>query len=273
MPASVDSAIKIAFLTAASYVVAYAFESSYLGYFGLPIEFVEVDLRSVLFFGFALWSTNFILYPIFVISAIPTSVKFFSPRHVVLRYIGYPCALLVAWAVLWSFDVGSAAYIFIFSAIAIFAAGDLVWPLYEHRGKVLSHAAKIYATWHTNPTADSGHRIGSEGPSYGTAAVLALMVTFAAIVLGQATGKTKRDFLVANDCVALRVTGDRVLCAIWAGQLTGEYEFRSVEGVRLTMERIGPLQRYTHHELRPAPAESKASATDRPDSRIAPLTN
>src|SRR5258708_26547380 len=47
----IDAAILVLILTTIAYVAAFAYEATYLSYFGIPIEFVDVTLRELLLYG------------------------------------------------------------------------------------------------------------------------------------------------------------------------------------------------------------------------------
>jgi hypothetical protein len=47
----IDGAILVLIFTTIAYLAAFTYEATYLSYFGIPIEFVDVTLRELLLYG------------------------------------------------------------------------------------------------------------------------------------------------------------------------------------------------------------------------------
>jgi hypothetical protein len=242
-----DNTVTLALLSAGAYACAFAFDGGYLGHFGVPTQFVDVNLRGVLLSVAALVGTSVFAFSV-AIGHLPAVGP--SPlRNLVIR-----TAVVYLFMAAMSFALSGSMTLTLVLATALMAP-EWVLPAVRFRGRGMSFNEKITAQRNSEKTTflETSLMSARETSPRVTATILLLIVAvMVAWTLGGWYARRQTEFLISKDCIALRIEDKTLLCARWDGALTGEYEYRAAEGVVLSMERVGPLPRYRHQLLRPA---------------------
>lgn len=131
---SISRGIILTLIPFAGYVIAFAFKYGYLSYFGLPIQFVTVNLETVLL-AIAVLTISFLpLFWIYQIIVIMFSwIDRNNPIHRALWRV--LAAIIIFLPTFTIFAQGSylkRALVF-FAVIALFVAGEFGWPLLSDR--------------------------------------------------------------------------------------------------------------------------------------------
>lgn len=242
-----DSALLITFLSAGGYACAYLYETSYLGHFGVPADLVDIGVRGFLAGFGALLLMQLVCVAIFVLQLFPaeTPVKAVACWAVLVLFLllGFMSWLLFA-------PSNSLTVTFVVS-IALVAFMLVYAPRHRYKDREGSYLQKLEWLIDTRSHSLADHLTGAVGREWTLAIVVVVVGVVGSVFLGVAQSKYRELFLMSNDCVALRIYGDNLLCAKWNGALTGEFEIRPAVGVSLTKERIGPIPQYRHLDLRP----------------------
>lgn len=263
-----DSALTITVLSAGAYACAYAYEAGYLGHFGLPAEFVEVNLRGVMLSAVALLTTGAAGFALGLLGGLPAT----SPtplRNLVIRTAAV-YAVSGAMAYVLSLTLREAMPTLM--AVTVFLLVDWLLPAIKYRGQAMTFSEKIAAHRASEPRTYLD-AVGAKARQ--PLSRILLLAGLGALVswwIGGVVAKRQIEYLMSKDCVALRIEDKTLLCARWDGALTGEYEYRAAEGIVLSMDSVGPLPRYRHRQLRPV-AQRQADASQGEPLADAPVVD
>jgi len=270
----IDGAIVALILTAIAYIAAFSYEATYLSYFGIPIEFVDVTLRELLpygllaliFMSFAILFSTF-FWDVFLKSLPPAISKF-------VFILSLMSVANTAWILL----TGKFQPLTIAGSIGPFLLICLLFvvPLFKFP-HISRYRRRLIATYTESPLGDS-----FRPPSYlwfnipdgVLPLVICTMVSIIfAFAFGEFRARTQIEFPVLNPvdpCIVLRVSTEGYLCVAFDPMKRAELgAFRIVElrGADIHMAKIGPLKPLTAQDRRlsddkPKVASEKSSAAD-----------
>lgn len=269
---TVDGAILV-LLTAAAYGIAFQYDETYTGHFGLASSFVEFSLHSL--YRSAMWVTLtagivFVLH-VLAVGLFESVLKAKMPLAASL----FAAAAILYAVVAVEFDRGwywatSGGFILVLLV-------HLVAPIFTSKRKHCTYAEKLAMEdarirAHMSPP-HLPHRIAFVVP--------VIMVTALALQVAQDAGGAEAskqlEFLVADTsppCAIVRPRGDSLICAEFSrNQLTGTLRLLSKEGrgQSLTLRKVGPLRAAPAQTPLPTAAPGAAPATTRPAA--APATS
>lgn len=238
----------LALTTPMVYALAFAFEAGYLGFFGVPAEFVHVDVKRFLVFGAALAG----LYTAY--TWINLGVLFL-PRKMTpgVRWLVHTIFILVASSgvVAW---IGDASAVGILGTIAatLLITAFVLGPPIAFNWKDNSLEASIVEM----KAADSGAERDLFGivaraagsPWVPSAIVIFCVAIFVANQLGEREARHQEVFMLVDTaarCVVLRATDSEVLCATLshdADRLDGSFKVVPTSGLSFTRVQLGRLR-------------------------------
>lgn len=240
---SFDSAVTIVLLTALAYAAAFAYEGAYLSHFGVPLDFVSVDLRSLLLCLAALSGAGSV---IIFINGILTLWPADLPRHIQLQAVR--TALIVGMLLLGGFllEADLAGWLFLGAIALALLLIEFVLPLVAFRDRPSYSERVRAAAEHDGKRANAmDFLVKGMGIRRFQWVVLFLLAVMLAAALGTRQARTASDYLVTDGCVVLRQQGENLFCArIASGKLTGEYAYVAMAGATVSLQRVGPLAKY-----------------------------
>ncbi len=120
----------LAAIPAIAYLFAFAYETGYASYFRLPVEFIEIDLRSILIVAAGLYA---FLYTILMLSRILPM----RSTIVILRSFLTPIVFgLIFWALLRA-NIGVSWKIISFTVFFFFVWSNLLNPIKKYKGSII----------------------------------------------------------------------------------------------------------------------------------------
>lgn len=245
---AVDFGVVLFLLTALAYCVAFAFEAGYIGYFGVPVEFAEVNLKELLLCASAALGGVGLLANVtnLVLLHWPQTLSPVVHRMLAswLVLVGFVAASLALRGASWS------AWVLAMILPALIGLFEFVLPLWWYRGAT-SYSEKVEAAMQADKDRNKGlgpllaRRIGV-GP------LLAIGGAIALVNIAHSTGiyaaRKQENFLVAAiepSCVVLRLRGEEMLCVsldLKARAVTSQFRFLPAEGTDVRLQRVGRLQ-------------------------------
>jgi hypothetical protein len=253
----IDSAVLVLLLTAWAYALAFAYESHYLGWFGIPAALVEVNLRALLYCAGTILVLAFGAYLLLY------SIGQFVPRLIRLE-IQEDTALIALWLIgltllgrylQWPWLVD----LFFILPIAL-TFMTFVVPTFEPRPRACGYWARVEALALYRRSLDEQiERAGGRSPfpltmvrTIGVRSFWVLVVVvcsiYAASMLGEREAFEQTAYLMSAEnggCIVLRSRSEGLLCAavdwLHPGQLLGEYRFLKPECTPLELRSIGRL--------------------------------
>jgi hypothetical protein len=275
-PHRIDGAILVLVLTTIAYVAAFTYEATYLSYFGIPIEFVDVTLRELLLYGvialgfmfFAIFFSTF-LWELFLKNLPPTLSK-----------IVFIFTLMAVAATALMLLTGNFQPAMIAGSIGPLLINCLLFvvPIFRF-SHMSSYRRKLMATY-SEPSPSDSFRL----PSFlwlrvpkgvfplAACTVVSIMLAFA---FGEFRARTQIEFPVLNPvdpCIVLRVSTEGYLCVAFDPQRRaelGSFRFVDPRGADIHIVKIGRLKHITARDRRlsdekPKAASEKSISPDHP---------
>ena len=251
-----DSALWVLFATAWAYALAFAYETGYLIHFGIPSDFAEVDLRSLLIGAASMLATVFFIYTTTSIF-VPNLPRRVSPQLqedfalVVWCSIGIGLlGTLTHWGyALIGLALPPAAFLTTVLIVPIFRHGSGYWAKLEAAAKA-RHSRESDET-SVLDAAGSMRELRAVIKWLGLPTMwilaVALISAYVAHYVGYLDADHQEVFLVSakEKCVVVRVRTDGLLCATLdltnPRRLQGEYHFLKPETAALRLTYAGPL--------------------------------
>jgi hypothetical protein len=273
-PNRIESAILVLIFTTMAYIAAFTHEAAYLSYFGIPIEFVDVTLRELLFYG--------VIFLGFICVAISFSAFFWE-----FFLKNLPPALSRAVFALTLITVSLAALMLLtgnYQAALIAAClGPLlligllfVLPMFKF-SHMSSYKRRLAATYAGSLSSDA-----FRAPSFlwlpiptGIFALAACMVVsiIFAFAVGEFRARIQTEFPVlgpVDPCIVLRVSTEGYLCVAFdplRRNAPDNFRFVDPKGADIHVVKIVRLKRVTAPH-RPLSEEKtgpeKPTSPDRP---------
>lgn len=277
----ISEAVILAAISASAYLFAFLYERAFMAYFGIPIQFVNVNLVTLLTFGAA---TVFFL----ILSAGLANMLFsVLPKHPFLAFYIPRYALLGFLTVIVPFFLyeGSRRWLIIFCIWVVLTIGFFMIPLIKYRKKG-SWVKRYDAAIEEESGEDIQGLYRRIEKRYGVRNLgLIVFLVMACLGLassmGEAEAMNQRYFLVLNtnpEMVVLRASGENIICAPF-DRKTREVKksfsiLKVAEDPKLVMnlENVGPLkpvEKLASETIAPSPtptpsSESTPSATPTP---------
>jgi hypothetical protein len=251
----IDGAILVLIFTAIAYVAAFTHEATYLSYFGIPIEFVDVTLRELLLYGvfvltFMFFAVSFSTFPWeFFLKKLPPALSKFV----------FICSLMAVAATAFMLLTGELSPPMIAGATGPLLIICLLFvvPIFRFR-HLTSYRRRLTASY-----AESSASSAFALPSFlwlpvpkGFFALAACAI--ASIALAYAFGifraRTQAEFPVVSrvgPCVVLRVSTEGYLCAAFDPQtrtVLASFRFVDQKDADVQIMRIGHLRPVTAQE-------------------------
>jgi len=241
----VDSAVLIAALTALAYALAYAYQWGASKYFGVPAEFVDVELKGLLLFASAA-SLAVVALPYLQagIGAIARAPMY--PTVPILTAV-LPTAITAAFMYMWGAQWRTIAWV----AGAVLALIALVFVVDAHRHDAPTFAQRLRKRFETPDWIERDMKRGVEG-TIGRDAYLGLIGAGLLIATAYFTGvygaRTQTRFLVPTrgpPCVVVRAHRDVLVCAAFdqaRRAVLPKYRLIPAAGAEFRLTDIGPLR-------------------------------
>jgi hypothetical protein len=270
----VDGAILVLIFTAIAYVAAFTYEATYLSYFGIPIEFVDVTLSELLLYGvialgfiFAAMMFSMFLWEFFLKSLPPALSK-----------IVFIFTLMAVAATAFMLLIGNVQTAMVASAIGgpLLIIGLLfVVPLFR-LSHMSSYRRRLMATYAESSPIDSFRLpsflwlpIPNDVLPLAACTVVSIMLAFAS---GEFRARTQIEFPVfgpVDPCIVLRVSTEGYLCVAFDPQRRNALDsFRFVDprGADIHNVKIGRLKPARAPDRRLSEEKAKAA----PEKSISP---
>jgi hypothetical protein len=271
----IDGAILALILTTIAYVAAFTYEATYLSYFGIPIEFVDVTLRELLLYGVIAFGFMFvaIFFSTFLWEAF---LKSLPPPFSKIVFIFTLMAVAVTAFMLLTANFQPAL---IAGAIGPLLINCLLFAIPIFRFSHISgYRRRLIATYAGLPTSDSFNPTFLWFPVPNGVFLLAAC-TIASIMFAFAFGefraRTRGEFPFLSSpgpCVVLRLSSEGYLCAAIDPQkrtALGSFQIIDPKGADIHIVKIGRLKpiaaqdRWLSDE-KPKAASEKSISADRP---------
>lgn len=236
----VGDAMQVMSFTAFAYLVAYVYEYSYLKYFGIPEDFVSVDVKTIIAAIIAIYLLAVIVWQIFEVVSALISSKYpggnleklfdthgflFIPTIVIALVSGMPLfykifMIVVPFPYLWL---------------------KIIAPIFQAKeyGSYRS-AQAAYIDSFVAPEVRVFKNISSKNLDFALAIfILVVYSVFASAVMGEREAAGKNDYLYDNDgFFVVRVYGDKVLLAKEKKDLpVHDLKVRNIIDIKLSSER------------------------------------
>jgi hypothetical protein len=242
--------ILIAGFSALVYLYTFNYESGYLGAFGVPKDFVEINLNTIMIVAVALLSFFVSLGLIFQGLLImmpkkygPVGRSLISLSPVFIFFL----IQLIAYGLRWE------KWIFSLAILLFISFKEFVFPLISQREKK-SYKEKLEAQEEKDVEVRSKSLLSSAiefiGRKYILAFGILLMMFLISSTVGESEALRKTNFIVARispEAVVLRIYGDKLICAPFYRE-TKETEKSffilnkaDISKISFRIEKIGPL--------------------------------
>lgn len=236
----VGDAMQVMLFTAFAYLVAYVYEYSYLKYFGIPKDFVSVDVKTIIAAIIAIYLLAVIVWQLFeVVSAIISSKypggnleKLFDAHG----FLFIPTIVFVLVS-------GMSLFYKIFLLVVPFPYLwlKIIAPIFQTKeyGSYRS-AQAAYIDSFVAPKVRVFKNISSKNLDFSLGVfILVIYCVFASAVMGEREAAGKNDYLYDNDgFFVVRVYGDKVLLAKEKKDLpVHNLKVRNIIDVKLSSER------------------------------------
>jgi hypothetical protein len=275
----IDGAILVLIFTAIAYVAAFTYEATYLSYFGIPIEFVDVTLRELLLYGvialaciFAAMMFSMFLWEFFLKSLPPALSK-----------IVFIFTLMAVAATAFMLLTGNSQPAIIAGAIGPLLINCLLFviPLFRF-SHMSSYRRRLMATYAGSSPSDSFRPssflwlpIRNDVIPLAACTVASILLAFAC---GEFRARTQIEFPVLGSidpCIVLRVSTEGYLCVAFNPQSRTElasFRFVDSRGPDIHIVKIGHLKPATAQGRRLLEEKPKAASEKpiSPDHRIPP---
>lgn len=244
----VSDALIIAAFPIVAYVITYAYESGYAGIFGIPSDFITLNLTTVLVVTGALFGVilTLFIYANFILYILPKSDSpIFRGVVKLLPLILLSVAYLLLYGKLWRY------WIFPVICILLFILMEFGFPLITQKGN-LSYREK-----YEEQEKIEGKVKGIVEyvlPLVGRGAFIAILSLFLVLIFSWEAGRSralKQDkFLIVKaspELVVLRIYGEKLICAPFdrtTKEITGTFTILKTgddPNLKLSLEKVGPL--------------------------------
>jgi len=274
----IDGAILVLILTTIAYVAAFAYENTYLSYFGIPVEFVDVTLRELLLCGAI---TLLVMFAAIVFSTFLWEL-FLKPLPPALSKIVFLFTLIAVGTTTLMLLAGNFQPVMIITA----ALGPLVIncllfaiPIFKF-SHMSSYRRKLMATYAESFPSDS-----FKLPSFlwlpvsmGVFLLAACTVvsTMFAFAFGEFRARTQSEFPVSgppDPCVVLRVSSEGYLCAAIDLQkriTLGSFKFLDPKSAAVQVVKLGRIRPIAAQDGRLSEGKPNA-ASEKPTSSHDPI--
>jgi len=243
--------ILIALATLLGYLIAYRYESGYMSFFGVPDDFIEINLIRVLIAGFTIFSVllTFIVMIEGLLFLLPKDLGFFT--RPLLKLSPFLLAVVIS---LLTYGLEWRKYIFLLILLIIFSFLEFVFPLLSQK-EVKGYREKLiaqdkYDTERISTRFISHFYENVERPTIFIFAIILFVVLFAA-TFGESKAMRQIDYLTINtspEAVVIRTYGDKLICLPF-DRKSKEFKKRffvikiadNVNNVTFSSDRVGPL--------------------------------
>jgi hypothetical protein len=245
-----DGAVLALILTSIAYVAAFTYEATYLSYFGIPIEFVDVTLRELLLYGaIAMGFIMFaILFSTIIWSWFPKAFPLALSQMLIL-FMLIPMVTMAFALLAGDFQPPLIAIVILFPLLSclLFVAPIFRFshiPGYTRRlkatygGKSLGDSFKPAFLWIPVPRAVFLLAAGT---------VISILFAYA---FGKFRARTQEEFSVLSSpdpCVVLRLSSEGYLCAGMDTQkrvALGSVKIVDPDGTELHIVKIGRIKTF-----------------------------
>ena len=214
----ISDSIFVVLLTAGTYIGAYVYELSYLSFFGIPPELIDVSVATLVAVGGWLLILSILGAQIMHVIWSLDGLGFFQPQNGYGLFVKKWGLLITLWCLL--FLVGKFDWLtwINMSIWALIIVADLVVPVF-FRGTGISYKERL-ANWLDAPEPEEmkRHTIFKSGFSKKLLSTILLIAVFAVgcNLIGTLLAKTRSSFGFVEDFeenVIIRKYGDRFLLA------------------------------------------------------------
>jgi hypothetical protein len=272
-----EGAILVLIFTAIAYVAAFTYEATYLSYFGIPIEFVDVTLRELLLYGvialgfiFVAMTFSMFLWEFFLKNLPPA----LSKAVFILTLMAVATTVLMLLT-------GNVQTATVATAAGPLLIIGLLFAIPKFRfSHMSSYRRRLMATYAESSPSDSFRLpsflwipIPSDVLPLAGCIVVSVMLAFAS---GEFRARTQIEFPVlgaVDSCIVLRVSTEGYLCVAFDPQKRIElasFRFVDPRGADIHIVRIGRLKPATVQE-RLLEEKPKAAASEKSISPEHPI--
>lgn len=239
-----NDALLLSVLTSVAYLIAYAYESSYLNYFGIPQDFVSIDIKTIITAGVLVFSFFVLMFQLLDTIATIIQIKFpdgnLSKLFDRFGILFIPSLLLILIS-----DVPILhKFYLIFVPFPLFWF-QIIYPLFKIKTYGSYKNAQLAIM--TNVTND--HRgilakYSIEGLyKYIVIILISIFSIYTAIVFGSLSASNKENFFVDNnDMVLIKVYEEKaILAEINNSILTGKLTIKNINELNLSKKKYENL--------------------------------
>lgn len=251
-------ALHVLILTSIAYLVAYSYEVSYLGYFGISADFAIIDVKTIIGAGIAVFAVFSIIYQL--LDVISSFIKDNAPEGNLAKLFnrfGILFIPLVALVLISDMPLLNKLYM-IFVPFPLFWF-QVIYPIFERKKYGSYKEAQTAIIEHSKSSSD-GLALKNSNEStkkYLMIMLIAIYAIFAASVAGSINASHQRDFFSVQEKeqILIRVYGETaILGELKSEKLSGTVIVRKLEGLTLTQQ--------TYHTLVPE-QDGKANFIER----------
>jgi hypothetical protein len=250
---SLSEGILLATAPTFAYLFTFYYEKGYTSYFGIPEQFISINLINVLIFAAAFLSAFILLFPLMNLLV----MTLWNINSTILMSIAKTIAALIFLAILIILfgPMGWKYWVWAVIIVVAYATFDLIFPLVTQRDKK-GYIEKLRAQEDREKKVKGILDIVPIRHRLGIYLMLALLV-FGIIIaeqMGKAEAFKQTEFLVTNtsqEMVVLRIYGDNLICVPFSRN-TNEVEKKfavikmaDTPNLSLNLEKIGPLHPVT----------------------------
>lgn len=254
-----DSTVFVFAITAMAYACGFAFEVAYLKYFGVPQEFVQIDVRSVLYAGASI-SMFLAVYHLAEPSPLYWGKVFQEYRCawgqpivmiVVMGAIAWLIGFNESWRVLLAFLAIPVVQLITNTLVAVGQQGTF-------RERLAAGQRKREIDPAQTVTGLVMQRFGLNPSALAFGATAAVAVVVVAYGLGQFWAHRRSDFHVVagasgqQPCAILTTYGSTAICMTFDASkrvMQGDIRTFELSGKELLIQRVGPFEKFTYQPL------------------------
>jgi hypothetical protein len=244
-----SEAIIVALASASAYYFSYTYEKAFLSYFGIPQQFITIDITTILSFGAIIFGALILTFPALNMFTILLSrtkneylVRLVRPYWIFLFLIltHFYFFGLDKWTLLIAYLVVCLFFIFF----------DFIFPLITQRGKKtytekLQTQEEIESQFRSLPQ-EVGIRYGRDTA---TLVMLLIMGYLISSNAGLAEAMHQKSFLFTNtqpQLVVIRIYSDRLICAQYDdvnNEILPQFSIIELDGntPALSLRLVGPI--------------------------------
>jgi hypothetical protein len=212
----ISDAIILAFASVSAYYFSFSYEKSFLLYFGVPSQFITIDLTTLLSFGVIVLFVILFVFP--VLNLFMIIVSRIKNEHIVRLIRPYWFFLIIFLTDIYLFGLEKPEYLGILLVIClVFLFFDFIFPLLTQRDKKtytekLIGQEEIESSIQYLPK-NINIKFGREVAIFITLFILGVMISSDA---GLAEAIRKEDYLFINtqpQLIVIRIYSNRLICA------------------------------------------------------------